>query len=119
MNAITDPKAFAAVRFLLSDHREALPLRNEAANLLRRSGDAQLDDELTAILADEHELEDIRSYAAQHLGVSYSASRCIAVIAALVMMCLMPSAFAATVITNGVTIVQGPAPDGTSPISPD
>jgi hypothetical protein len=68
--AISDPDAQAAVRRLLRDRREALPLRNEAANLLRRSGDARLDAELTAILADDVELEDMRSYAAQHLGVS-------------------------------------------------
>jgi hypothetical protein len=70
---LDQPQDLLAVRRLLRDVREGDTLRNEAANLLNRSGiAADLAEDLRAVLAHPAEQERFRSFAAQHLGVLWN-----------------------------------------------
>ncbi len=63
----------ALMRRILLDVREGDTLRNEAANLLQRSGVSELAADLRAVLANPAERERFRSFAAQHLGIVWLA----------------------------------------------
>ncbi len=61
------------IRRILLDVREGDTLRNEAANLLHRSGVPGLAADLRTVLANPAERERFRSFAAQHLGIVWLA----------------------------------------------
>ena len=67
--SVTDPIARDVIRWVLMDNSEDDAVRNEAANLLRRSDDLLLPKLLSDILDHETEAERMRSFAAQHLGL--------------------------------------------------
>jgi len=63
----TDPKDIEAVSTVLADTKDDDTARNEAANLLRRSGHPNLTDELIAVLSNTEEKERFRAFCVQHL----------------------------------------------------
>lgn len=65
---VSDPDDLAWVLYVLDDHTDLDAVRNEAANLLRRSHVRDVDQHLLAVLASPLEKERFRSYAVQHLG---------------------------------------------------
>lgn len=65
---ISDPNDIAWVIFVLRDHADLDAVRNEAANLLRRSYVPDVDRLLLDILASPLEKARFQSYAVQHLG---------------------------------------------------
>lgn len=65
---ISHPDEIAWVVYVLRDHTDLDAVRNEAANLLRRSGIAEVDQHLRVVLASPFEKERFQSFAAQHLG---------------------------------------------------
>ena len=66
--SVTDPVQVAAVVYVLKDSTDEDTVRNEAMNLLRRSGFSRLDDVLLAVLDQPSEKERFRSFVVQHLG---------------------------------------------------
>ena len=66
--AVTDPIDQAALAKVLEDAHDDDTVRNEVANLLRRSNYPGLDDSLLRVLKNPEEKERFRAFAAQHLG---------------------------------------------------
>lgn len=71
--ALTEPSHIAAVTAMLRDADEEDTVRNEAINLLRRSGCAALPEVLLSLLDQPGEQERFRSFVVQHLGVELAA----------------------------------------------
>lgn len=67
--AVTDETDVAAVIAVLTDTQDIDDVRNEAANLLRRSGSPQLASALIGIVNHPTEKERFRAFAIQHLGL--------------------------------------------------
>jgi hypothetical protein len=65
---INDPADIAWIVYVLRDATDLDAVRNEAANLLRRSHIAGVDQHLLAVLLSAREKERFQSYAVQHLG---------------------------------------------------
>lgn len=65
-----DPKDIAAVASVMLDPKDDDTVRHEAIELLRRSGYAQLDDDLISIFRNPIETEKFRSWVVQHIGVN-------------------------------------------------
>ncbi|MFW5750345.1 MAG: HEAT repeat domain-containing protein [Planctomycetota bacterium] len=62
-----DERDWPSLRTVLRDTDDDDTVRNEAASLLRASGDPELDAVLVEVLKDEAEAERFRSFAVQHL----------------------------------------------------
>lgn len=74
VSSVQDPAECSAVEGVLLDIHDDDAIRNEAANLLHRSGDPQLSRVLIEVLDRSDETERFRSFAAQHLGLFIGAS---------------------------------------------
>ena len=70
LTAVVVPEEITAVEKVLLDAHDDDAVRNEAANLLRRSQDRNLNQLLSTILDRQDETERFRSFAVQHLGLS-------------------------------------------------
>jgi HEAT repeat protein len=70
--AVTDPADQAALAKVLEDAKDDDTVRNEVANLLRRSKYPGLEDSLIRVLKNPEEKERFRAFAVQHLGVSFT-----------------------------------------------
>jgi len=68
---VTDVKDIEAMSTVLADTKDDDTVRNEAANLLRRSGHPQLTDELITVLSNPEEKERFRTFCVQHLYNNY------------------------------------------------
>lgn len=70
LTEVVAPEEIAAVEHVLLDVHDDDAVRNEAANLLRRSQDRNLNQLLSTILDRQNETERFRSFVVQHLGLS-------------------------------------------------
>ena len=69
---IDQPQDILLMRRILLDSEEGDTIRNEAANLLNRSGIAELPNDLQTVLANPAEAARFRSFAMQHLGILWN-----------------------------------------------